>query len=100
MNGVRSCIFFERTNHEITTDEWAVVTESPDYCFSTPGDSGALVTTVPDAQAPKSRVVGLLWGSKEDKLSASGEEACYITSINEVADHIREITGYSVRVIE
>lgn len=97
VNHVESLVVFRRaTTHRATavSMEWAIL---PDYHdrdhghhgrrFCDHGDSGSWVIT-----RALGKLAGILWG----KSSVSG--ASYFTPIDVVADDIRQVTGYRVRL--
>lgn len=87
-NRVESFISFRHTPRASVSMELAIVPEgngTPMFCDY--GDSGAFVIT-----KTHGKLIGVVWGGIE--ISA----ACYVTPIKAVADHIREVTGYRVRL--
>lgn len=79
VNGVPSVLFFEGSGKETTTREWAVLPISRSKPFAAAGDSGSFVLDLSSA------LVGMIHGSVL--------ESIYVTPIQDLANHIKEVTG-------
>lgn len=78
---------------EFETQEWAVTSRSARHPFSADGDSGALVFD------PRGGLVGMVWAGCEASAGmTAASDITYITPIAAIAESIRQVTGYGVRL--